>query len=564
MLKTKITSSLEKAFLDDSIEKFDVVNELSALRGERVSFQLLHTYETAEGDRPQINQMYLYVDGSLAKYATVRNVENVPVLRAVNPGMTDDNYLRTTPGLYPDVLTPIRYPGESYLGRVAVRNDFLSALWIEIDLPDCECVIGKQELTVTIKDQNNKQTLAVETMTVNVINASLPEQKLYYTNWFHCDSLAQQYNVPVWSERHWEIIENYVIAAKRTGVNLLLTPVFTPPLDTAIGGERLTTQLVGVTKCGEEYSFDFTLLDRWVAMCDRIGIKYFEISHFFTQWGAEHAPKVIATVDGVEKRIFGWETDAFGEEYRTFLRSFITAFLAHMKKNGNDKRCFFHISDEPTEKHFEHYKMAKSVVADLLEGYTIMDAASRYMFYEAGLMNTAIPANNHIEPFLENKVPGLWTYYCCMQCVGVSNRLISMPGWRNRSLGMQLYKYDIKGFLQWGFNYYNNRHSSSAINPYLDLCGDDWVPAGDMFFVYPATDGTPLECTRGVVFYEGIQDMLAMQLCEKYYDKSEIISAIEKIHGAPVVFDRCTRSASEMLKIRAAVNDMIAKAVECK
>jgi hypothetical protein len=72
-------------------------------------------------------------------------------------------------------------------------------------------------------------------------------------------------------------------------------------------------------------------------MCDRVGIKYFEIAHFFTQWGAQHAPKVIATVDGVEKRIFGWDTDAFGEEYRTFLRSFVTEFLAHMKKSGNDE-----------------------------------------------------------------------------------------------------------------------------------------------------------------------------------------------------------------------------------
>ena len=561
MVKTKLVSSLEKAFVEDSLDKFESLGRISALRGERVSFQLLYTYDTSDGTMPQIYQAYIYLDGSLSKYATVRNVENVPVIRAVNPGMTDDNYLKTTPGLYPDLLTPLRYKGEGYLGRVAIRNDVTMALWIEVDLPDCECVSGEHSLTVTVKDADNKETVATETVSIKVINASLPEQTLYYTNWFHCDCLAQQYNVPVWSERHWEIIERYLVAAKRTGVNLILTPVFTPPLDTAIGKERLTTQLVGVTKSGSEYSFDFSLLDRWIALCDKVGIKYFEISHFFTQWGAEHAPKIIATVDGVEKRIFGWDTDAFGDEYRSFLRSFVTAFLTHMKKDGRDKRCFFHISDEPTTEHFEHYKMAKSIVADLLEGYTIMDAASRYMFYEAGLMNTAIPANNHIEPFLEHKVEGLWTYYCCMQCVGVSNRLISMPSWRNRSLGMQLYKYDIKGFLQWGFNFYNNRHSGDAVIPYLDLCGDDWVPAGDMFFVYPASDGTPLECMRGVVFYEGLQDLLAMQLCERYYSKEEVVAAIERVHGAPIVFDRCAYSSREMLAIREAVNEMIERAI---
>ena len=564
MIKTKIVSSLEKAFLEDSLDKFERLTDITALKGERVSCQLLHTYETSEGDIPQTSQMFVYLEGSLAKYATVRNVENVTVIRAVNPGMTDDNYLRTTPGLYPDVLTPVRYPGEDYVGRVAVRNDLTSALWIEVELPDCDSVVGDGTVTLRIKDADNAETVSVDTLNIKVINASLPEQTLYYTDWFHCDCLAQYYNLPVWSERHWEIIENYARMAHRNGVNLLLTPVFTPALDTAIGGERLTNQLVGVTKCGEEYSFDFTLLDRWVDMCDRIGIKFFEIAHFFTQWGAGHAPKVMATVDGEYKRIFGWDTDAFGDEYRVFLRAFVTAFLEHMKARGDDKRCFFHISDEPTNQHLENYKKARATVSDLLEGYTIMDAASRYSFYESGLVNPAIPANNHMKDFLDNKVPGLWTYYCCMQCVGVSNRLISMPGWRNRSLGMQLYKYDIKGFLHWGYNFYNNRHSGNAVNPYLNQCGDDWVPAGDMFSVYPESDGTPLESSRAVVFYEALQDLRAMQLCEQYYSHEEIVAEIERVHGGELVFERCAYSSREMLEIRGAVNAMIAKAVECK
>jgi hypothetical protein len=39
------------------------------------------------------------------------------------------------------------------------------------------------------------------------------------------------------------------------------------------------------------------------------------------------------------------------------------------------------------------------------------------------------------------------------------------------------------------------------------------------------------------------------------------VAAIENIHGAPVVFDRCAYSSREMLEIRAAVNEMIARAV---
>ena len=78
-----------------------------------------------------------------------------------------------------------------------------------------------------------------------------------------------------------------------------------------------------------KYTFDFSLLTRFMDMADRLGVKYFEIAHLFTQWGAEHAPKVMATVDGEYKRIFGWDTEAAGEEYSTFLRNFLKEFLAH-------------------------------------------------------------------------------------------------------------------------------------------------------------------------------------------------------------------------------------------
>ena len=204
---------------------------------------------------------------------------------------------------------------------------------------------------------------------------------------------------------------------------MLLTPIFTTALDTHVGGERPTTQLIDVTVNNGEYSFGFEKLNRWVDMCDRLGIKYFEIAHFFTQWGAGHAPKVMATVDGEYKRIFGWETDATGDDYVKFLNAFIPAFLEFMKsKNGADKRCWFHISDEPQLDHLEQYQKSRAVVADLLKGYPIMDALSNYEFYEQGIIEIPVPATSHIEPFIENNVPDLWCYYCIGQWQEVSNR----------------------------------------------------------------------------------------------------------------------------------------------
>lgn len=96
-------------------------------------------------------------------------------------------------------------------------------------------------------------------------------------------------------------------------------------------------------------------------MLRECGIKYFEMSHLFTQWGAEHAPKIVATVNGRKKKIFGWETDASSNEYVTFLNQFLKEFTAHFDKLGLRDYVCFHISDEPSEKHIEQYKKNKKI-----------------------------------------------------------------------------------------------------------------------------------------------------------------------------------------------------------
>jgi hypothetical protein len=297
-------------------------------------------------------------------------------------------------------------------------------------------------------------------------------------------------------------------------------------------------------------------------MCNRVGIKYLEIAHLFTQWGAKHAPKVIATVSGEEKRIFGWETSATSPEYVAFLRAFIPALLAHLKARGDDGRCFFHISDEPHGEQIEYYRKAKETVSDLLTGYPIIDALSDYEFYKAGVVEQPIPCNDHITPFIEGGVKNLWTYYCCGQKRLVSNRLTAMPSRRNRSIGMQLYKYDIRGFLQWGYNFYNSKYSIVPINPYLVQDGIGWVPPGDAFSVYPAPDGTAYESIRIVVFYEALQDLAALKLCESLYGKEMAVAVIDEVMGTNVTFDTCAKTDEVILTLRRRINEMIEEKIK--
>lgn len=550
MLQTKIISSLEKPFLDQSIEDFEKTASLSVLRGERFSLQCLYFRPYLNEQDAHLQRLLPCVEGPIAPFVKFYRVRSVPVAKPKFKLSDEGAMLRTAPGLYPDLLEPLDG------GLLNVTHDLLESLWMEFSLPE-DAPAGLLESTLVLKDYKSGEIAASESFAVEVIDAVLPKQELKVTQWFYTDCLASYYEAEVFSERHWEIIEKFAKMAKEYGINLLLTPIFTPPLDTEVGGERLTTQLVDIKKTNGRYFFSYKKLDRWIEMCNRVGIEYFEISHLFTQWGAEHAPKIMATVDGEYKKIFGWETDAAGEEYGAFLRTFLKSFLKHMRKRGDDRRCFFHISDEPTEPQLQSYKKAKAQVKRILRGYPIMDALSSFDFYKKKVCDLPIPASNHIEPFLKAKVKNLWVYYCCGQDKGVSNRFIAQKSCVNRSIGMQMFKYNIVGFLQWGFNFYNNQYSMASINPYLDASGGNWVPAGDTYSVYPGAHGEPLPSLRLLVFEEAIADMRAMQLAERLTDHETVVKAIEEIFGGELRFNTCAKDAQTILKIRQKINEII-------
>ena len=535
--KTVQVSSLQRVFLDGRCDLTEH-NCDSVLKGERYSYQI--AYKSSEKFFAEI-----VIDSPLSQFITVRSVGNVPSELPVYE--SDCEFCeRNEPGLFPDVLFPIEN------NRVLIKRQNFYALWITVDLPK-DMDAGDYEIKIKLKKDG--ETISENIFVLHVINAVLPEQKLIYTQWFHSDSIANYYKIPVFCEKFWALVESFIKAAVHTGVNMLLTPVFTPPLDTEIGGERLTVQLVDVKLENGKYSFGFDRFIRWVRLAQKCGIKYFEISHLFSQWGAKYTPKIVAEVNGSQKRIFGWETSADSIEYAEFLSAFIPQLIKVIRSLGIEKSTFFHISDEPNEDQIESYSMAKSAVAPLLEDFPIIDALSDYSFYESGIINNPIPCTNDIESFIEKGFPHPWTYYCCGQGGKLSNRFFGMPLSTTRIIGFQLFKYGIEGFLQWGFNFYNSQYSLRSIDPFAVTDADSAFPSGDSFTVYPGKSGA-IESVRSEVFFQALQDMRALTLLCDRIGKKRTIAAVEADFGIITFFDY-PRGTEKMLNLRKSVNNYL-------
>lgn len=537
----KLTNSLEKIMFGkpDSLPEF---SNTTMLKNEIFSFQLAGWFSSKEDQKTTCT---IHIESPLRDHISIYQVDYVPVMVPSIEIDDDEDYLTKYPSLFPDPLHRITD------GKLELVNRQTRAFWFVVE-PN-GAVSGCYPIRLHIYD--NAGALVDELhCEVDILDAELPDAGICNTGWFHGDCLATLHHVDIMSEEYFSIVEKYLEVYVKFGHNMILTPVFTPPLDTDVGAERPTNQLVGVKRVNGTYQFEYSLLKKWIDICLRSGIRWFEISHLFTQWGAGHAPKIMVEENGILTRRFGWETEALGAEYREFLHAFLPSLVDFLEREQVLDRCYFHISDEPQPEHEAQYTGARKIMLQYISSDRLIDALQEYDLYEKGVITKPIVSNDHIHVFMEKGVKHLWTYYCMGQRKAVANRFIAMPAYRNRILGTQLYKNEIEGFLQWGFNFWFTERSRKVLDPYRDTCAGGGFPSGDPLVVYPlSADGEVVCSTRLYVFNEGLQDLRALKLLESLTNRQTVLELLERVKG----FREYPRSNAYILNLRETVNRMI-------
>lgn len=535
-VKINIISSLEKIYHSDKVPR-NTLSNFSMLKNEKKSFQIAIECEKEFSAELIINSTF--------DKTTAYSVEHIKSDFPMNKTGVDDYFRFSEDGYYPDLLLPIN-------DKIKVSKG-ISVFWVEVNANEKN--IGTNTIEIELKD--DEKTIAETSLKVEVINCELDFNDFVYTNWFHTDCLMSNYGFDVFSDEYWRVTENFLKTANEYGMNCVLTPIFTPPLDTEIGKERPTVQLVDVFLNNGIYSFNFDKLTKWIEMSKRCGITHFEMAHFFTQWGAKHAPKIMATIDGEYKKIFGWETKATSKAYVKFLTDFAVEFKKYLEENNLKDNVLIHVSDEPNFSMLWSYTKASKLIHKLYKGYKIVDALSDVWFYKLGIVSNPIPSNDHIHNFL-GKGKELWTYYCSAQNKKyVSNRFFCNDSIRTRVIGYQMFKFDIKGFLHWGYNFYYTQLSKAVIDPFNVSDAGGKFPSGDSYVVYPAKDGTAYHSIRLKVFFDALQDMAALNALEKLTNKTECLKIIEENGKYSITFSDYPHDDEWLLETREKVNAKI-------
>ena len=543
MFLAKQISSLHKVREFDSLSMNEITKE-TVLRGERFTYQI-----SMRSDAPVIGN--IKIESPLLDHIKIYKVEQSVMDAPVIDRIQEIGYITTEPGLMPDLLLPLDNNGYLTLNMAG------KTVWIEVNIPN-DFPAGEYTIKFSYEtfDFNNPDAphaiIATKTMTIEVLPLAKKEQSLIYTRWFYADCIADYHNVPIWSDAHFDLVEAYIREAVDVGINMILVPIHTPPLDTAIGTFRPCVQLVDIEKKGEKYIFGFEKLRRFIQICKRQGVRYYEMAHMFSQWGAKCAANIMVEENGKLDYMFSWHTESTSPVYIDFLKQYISAISSELTALGVAENTYYHISDEPTIDKIDAYRTAVETIRPLTGNAHTFDALSSREFYEEGLVECPVTAVAHINEFLAINVPNQWIYYCCEPQQIYTNSLMAMPSCRTRILGVLIYKYDIKGFLHWGFNFYNAVVSYYKINPYVTTSADGRLPSGDPFIVYPAKDGA-YPTIRGKVTYEAIGDMDLCRTLEEYIGRDEVIKMIDAVAGMDVRFDCYPLDSDFLPNLRATV-----------
>lgn len=548
-LSIRPVSSLVKIFPDE--DPGAAFCKASALRGEAYSFQIAYRAERL------VKRLHAHVDaGALTPTLELFQVGLIPA-EMPTYGDEDDFMLRTTPGLYPDPLFPIGKDDEIYAHPHQWRSIFCS-----IHIPS-DIQPGVYPIRITMEGHDdstfgeNLHWHGDTQFDLTVLPPVLPEQKIIHTEWFAADCITTWYNLTPLSDDWWRMIEKYIANAAQHGMTMMLTPLFTPPLDTRIGSERPTIQLVSIEKKDSQYTFDFDNVGKWIQLCRKYGIQYFEMPHLFTQWGAKCTPKIVVKENGQEQKLFGWHVASDSDAYLSFLRQFLPALLDYLKDYLPQDHIYFHISDEPGEDSMERYGRLSTFVRSLIGNCPMMDAMSSLKLFKASSLDIPVTASDELEAFLNDRTENLWAYYACLQYKNhLSNRFLACPANRTRVLGIQLYKHQINGFLHWGYNHWYSGLSIKKINPYQNTDADACFPAGDPFVVYPGEHG-PINSLRIKLLREAFQDHRALSLLESLAGRTEALRLLEE-GIPPVTMTDYPCEAAWLLQVRERINHAVA------
>jgi hypothetical protein len=422
-----------------------------------------------------------------------------------------------------------------------LKAGWTQPVWIQLHVP-AEARSGRYAARFLIKAGGEEKEVEVELTVLDFLMPTLSEGKFYLNIWQDPAAVARWAKVPLWSEKHWRLLEAYATDMAAHGQRSITTSILYDPWHSQTGSiypSMVEWQFPGEWKEGEEgkFRFDYAAFDRYVEIMMKAGIRESILCVSMVD-GPGATPDCDIGYQDTASGTFRIRHTVVGDaRYRGAWGAFLPAFVRHLQEKGWLEKTFIAFDEKPQEIMNTIYSLLKERAPELkisLSGGSSSQQSAQAE--ELTIYWDDLAEKEKIARLLALRKKAGPTMYYTACAPALPNTFLYSPLWESRLLPWLAWHHGLNGYLRWAHQSWPDKVWSQPLFRWH---------SGDNYFVYPGETG-PISSLRWELLRQGVQDFEALKILE---------AELEKMRSRPA-------QAAEAGKLEKQMRSIVANAVE--
>ena len=393
------------------------------------------------------------------------------------------------------------------ISSIPVKANTVQPIWLSIHIPQ-NVAPGNYKGSISVK-ADKTYTLHY---TVKVISRTLPPPDKWTFDldlWQHPAAIARVHDVPLWSDKHFELMKSYYSMLAGAGQKNITASIMDEPW-----GHQTYDDFPGLIKWTKRkdgsWVYDYSLFDKYISFVMSCGINKRINCYTMVPWALSFRYfDEAAGKDTTLKAPIG------SEAYTAHWTPMLKDFTQHLKQKG-----WFDITTiAMDERPMKDMQVVIALLKSIDPAWKISLAGNYHPEIEKDIFDYCLASSLQFddavlkERIAEGKPS---TYYtCCTE--NYPNGFTFSPPAEHVWLGWYAAARGFTGYLRWAYN-------SWVADPLRDSRFRSW-PAGDTYQVYPG----PRTSIRFEKLIEGIQDFEKIKLLQKEFATKGDTQSLKKL-----------------------------------
>lgn len=526
-MNIKIVNEHVKINSRTQVDSVETLNQLVVANNQVASFQIL--MDTKRKCIVSISdEMSLTHDIDATRL-------RVKVLSEFSVTLHHEIMLKDSDGMeYADILSHKPY--------VVAEANKVHAIWVDTQITPSRRRSDDVIVEVYMTNSLNDEILVFkDSVNLEVLNVSIPDPnqyKIYLDLWQHNSGIARFFEVPLWSDLHFQKIENVVKELSKIGQKSVMLIASETPWngwgshimskdDTSLYEHsiiRLVRTQEGILKA------DFSAMQRYIDLCSKYGIdKDYSLYGLLGVWNLPLYPSVNIKdyPEAILVRYLDEESGCYKFiDDRADIIEYLKLIVSYFKSTNQLAKLRI-AADEPKKDKdkLEQYSESISILKSIEPSIQFKIAFDKDQVFEkyreiVADVCTSFPCTCKYYNDVDVSKRKLW-YICNIP--DKPNTFLKSSMVDSRILGPLTYVFKYDGLLRWSFTCWTKNPCQSI------QYATQGFPVGDLNLVYPEMNGGIALSLRYKALQRGIEDYeIIMRLIE--YGKEDVVSdALEMI-----------------------------------